>query len=188
MNNKEGLSIKDILEIEKNLINENISVDTYLDYFFKINTACSTGIAKNPLRLYLALRNANVIVNADENDNLFEAYKNVVNTVKYLIQYYAKEYITEDVNLEKYSESLQASILQNNYVNFEMFKKSYYLFELYVLAGIRGNKFFEFINLLNGVYVKTDKINEIIDLSNMKTRLSTYIKAYTKENSKKNIK
>lgn len=185
MNNKEGLSIKDILEIEKKLINENISVDTYLDYFFKINTACSTGIAKNPLRFYLALRNANVIVSADENDNLFEAYKNVVNTVKYLISYHAKEYITEDVNLEKYSESLQASILQNNYVNFEMFKKSYYLFELYVLAGIKGNKFFEFINLLNGVYVKTDKINEIIDLTNMKARLSTYIKSNTKDNNKK---
>ena len=173
MNNKEGLSIKDILEIEKNLINENISVDTYLDYFFIINTACSTGIAKNPLRLYLALRNANVIVNADENDNLFEAYKNVVNTVKYLIQYYAKEYITEDVNLEKYSESLQASILQNNYVNFEMFKKSYYLFELYVLAGIRGNKFFEFINLLNGVYVKTDKGFKLIRVVKLSKKHNT---------------
>lgn len=188
MNNKEVLSIKDILEIEKKLINENISVDTYLDYFFKINTACSTGIAKNPLRLYLTLRNANVIVSADENDNLFEAYKNVVNTVKYLISFYAKEYITEDTNLEKYSENLQATILKNDFITFEMFKKCYYLFELYVLAGIRGNKFFEFINLLNGVYVKTDKINEIIDLTNIKTRLSTYIESYKKEHSKKKIK
>ena len=186
MNNKVCLTIEDVLEIEKKLLdNDNINVDTYLDYFFKINTACSTGIVKNPLRLYLALRNANVIVNADENDNLFEAYKNVVNTVKYLIQYYAKEYITEDVNLEKYSESLQACILQNNYVNFEMFKKSYYLFELYVLAGIKGSNFFEFISLLNEAYVKTEQINEIIDLTNMKTRLSLYIESYKKENNKK---
>ncbi len=188
MNNKEGLSTKDILEIEKKLINENISVDTYLDYFFKINTACSTGVAKNPLRLYLALRNAKVIVSADENDNLINSYKNVVNTVKYLISFYAKEYITEDTNLEKYNESLQAFILQNNCINFEMFKKNYYLFELYILAGIEGNKFIEFINLLNKAYVKTDKINEIIDLTNMKARLSIYINAYSKEHDKKNIK
>ena len=185
MNNKEGLSIKDILEIEKKLINENISVDTYIEYFFKINTACSIGVAKNHLRLYLALRNANVIVNADENENLLEDYKNVVNTVKYLISFYAKEYITEDTNLEKYSENLQATILKNDFITFEMFKKCYYLFELYVLAGIKGNKFFEFISLLDGTYVKTDKINEIIDLTNMKARLSTYIKAYAKENNKK---
>lgn len=188
MNNKEGLSIKDILKIEKKLINENISVDTYLDYFFKINTACSTGIAKNPLRLYLALRNANVILSANDKDNQIEVYDNVVNTVNYLISNYAKAYINENNNLEKYSENLQATMLQNDFITFEMFKQCYYLFELYALAGIKGSNFFEFISLLNEAYVKTEQINEIIDLTNMKTRLSSYIESYKKENSKKKIK
>ena len=188
MNNKEGLSIKDILKIEKKLINENISVDTYLDYFFKINTACSTGIAKNPLRLYLALRNANVILSANDKDNQIEVYDNVVNTVNYLISNYAKAYINEDTNLEKYSENLQAAMLQNDFITFEMFKNCYYLFELYVLVGIKGSNFFKFISLLSEAYVKTEQINEIIDLTNMKTRLSSYIESYKKENSNKKIK
>lgn len=189
-NNKEVLSMeeKNILEIEKVLITENISVDNYLDYFFKINTAYSTGIVKNPLRLYLALRNASVIVNANDKDNQIEVYDNVVNTVNYLISNYAKAYINEDTNLEKYSENLQATMLQKDFITFEMFKKCYYLFELYVLAGIKGSNFFEFISLLNEAYVKTEQINEIIDLTNMKTRLSTYIESYKKEHSKKNIK
>lgn len=189
-NNKEVLSMeeKNILEIEKVLITENISVDNYLDYFFKINTACSTGIVKNPLRVYLALRNANVILSANDKDNQIEVYDNVVNTVNYLISNYAKAYINEDTNLEKYSENLQATMLQNDFITFEMFKKCYYLFELYVLAGIKGSNFFEFISLLNEAYVKTEQINEIIDLTNMKTRLSTYIESYKKEHSKKNIK
>ena len=70
---------KNILEIEKVLITENISVDNYLDYFFKINTACSTGIVKNPLRLYLALRNANVILSANDKDNQIEVYDKLFN-------------------------------------------------------------------------------------------------------------
>lgn len=190
MNNKEVLSMeeKNILEVEKELINENVSVDNYLDYFFKINIACSTGIFKNPLRLYLALRNANVIVSTNDKDNQIEVYKNVVNTVEYLISNYAKGYINEDNNLEKYSENLQATMLQTDFITFEMFKKCYYLFELYVLAGIKGSKFFEFISLLNEAYVETDNINEIIDLTNMKTRLSTYIESYKKEHCKKKIK
>ena len=100
-NNEEVLSMeeKNILEIEKVLITENISVDNYLDYFFKINTACSTGIVKNPLRLYLALRNANVILSANDKDNQIEVYDNVVNTVNYLISNYAKAYINENNNL-----------------------------------------------------------------------------------------
>ena len=189
-NNEEVLSMeeKKILEIEKVLITENISVDNYLDYFFKINTACSTVIFKNPLRLYLALRNANVILSANYKDNQIEVYDNVVNTVNYLISNYAKTYINENNNLEKYSENLQATMLQNDFITFEMFRKCYYLFELYVLAGIKGSNFFEFISLLNEAYVKTEQINEIIDLTNMKTRLSSYIESYKKEYSKKKIK
>ena len=91
-------------------------------------------------------------------------------------------------NLEEYSENLQATMLQNDFITFEMFKKCYYLFELYVLAGINGSNFFEFISLLNEAYVKTEQINEIIDLTNMKTRLSSYIESYKKEYSKKKIK
>ena len=91
-------------------------------------------------------------------------------------------------NLEKYSENLQATMLQNDFITFEMFKQCYYLFELYALAGIKGSNFFEFISLLNEAYVKTEQINEIIDLTNMKTRLSSYIESYKKENSKKKIK
>lgn len=188
MNNKQFLSIKDILEIEKKLINDNINVDTYLDYFFKINTACSTGLAKEPLRFYLALRNANVTVSANDKDNQIEVYDNVVNTVNYLISNYAKAYINENNNLEKYSENLQATMLQNDFITFEMFKQCYYLFELYALAGIKGSNFFEFISLLSEAYVKTEQINEIIDLTNMKTRLSSYIESYKKEYSKKKIK
>ena len=40
-----------------------------------------------------------------------------------------------------------------------MFKKCYYLFELYVLAEIKGSNFFEFISLLNEAYVKTEQIS-----------------------------
>lgn len=188
-NNKKVLSMeeKNILEIEKVLITENISVDNYLDYFFKINTACSTGIVKNPLRLYLALKNANVILSANDKDNQIEVYKNVVNTVEYLISNYAKRYINEDDN-RVCRENLQAIILQNDFITFEMFKNCYYSFELYVLAGIKGSNFFEFISLLSEVYVKTEQINEIIDLTNMKIRLSSYIESYKKEYSKKKIK
>lgn len=186
MNNKVCLTIEDVLEIEKKLLdNDNINVDTYLDYFFKINTACSTGLAKEPLRLYLALRNANVTVSANDKDNQIKVYDNVVNTVNYLISNYAKAYINDDNNLEKCSGSLQAALLENNCITFEMFKKCYYLFELYVLAGIKGSNFFEFISLLNEAYVNTNQINEIIDLTNMKTRLSSYIESYKKENNKK---
>ena len=79
-------------------------------------------------------------------------------------------------------------MLQNDFITFEIFKKCYYLFELYVLAEIKGSNFFEFISLLNEAYVKTEQINEIIDLTNMKTRLSSYIESYKKEYSKKKIK
>ena len=188
MNNKQFLSIKDILEIEKKLVNDNINVDTYLDYFFKINTACSTGLAKEPLRLYLALRNANVILSANDKDNQIEVYKNVVNTVEYLISNYAKGYIMNEDDNRVCRENLQAIILQNDFITFEMFKKCYYWFELYVLAGIKGSNFFEFISLLSEVYVKTEQINEIIDLTNMKIRLSSYIESYKQEHSKKKIK
>ena len=189
-NNEEVLSMeeKNILEIEKVLINENISVDNYLDYFFKINTACSTGIVKNPLRLYLALRNANVILSANDKDNQIEVYDNVVNTVNYLISNYAKAYINDDNNLEKCSGSLQAALLENNCIAFEMFKKCYYLFEVYVLAGIKGSNFFKFISLLNEAYVNTNQIYEIIDLTNMKARLSSYIESYKKDYSKKIVR
>ena len=133
MNNKQFLSIKDILEIEKKLDNDNINVDTYLDYFFKINIACSTGLAKEPLRLYLALRNANVTVSANDKDNQIKVYDNVVNTVNYLISNYAKAYINENNNLEKHSENLQATMLQNDFITFEMFKKCYKFDELNIL-------------------------------------------------------
>ena len=121
-NNEKVLSMEErnILEIEKVLITENISVDNYLDYFFKINTACSTGIVKTPLRPYLALRNANVILSANDKDNQIEVYDNVVNTVNYLISNYAKTYINENNNLEKYSENLQATMLQNDFITFEI--------------------------------------------------------------------
>ena len=76
-------------------------------------------------------------------------------------------------------------MLQNDFITFEMFKKCYYLFELYVLAGIDGSNFFEFISLLNEAYVKTEQINEIIDLTNMKTRLSSYIQTYKNDYGKK---
>ena len=66
-----------------------------------------------------------------------------------------------------------------------MFKECYYLFELYVLAGIKGSNFFEFISLLNEAYVKTEQINEIIDLTNIKTRLSGYIQTYMNDFNKK---
>lgn len=185
--NKEVLSDdeKNYMELEKELRTKSININEYSYYFFKINTACSKGTIKNPLRFYLALKNASVVVRADENGSQFDVYKNLVNTVNYLISEYAKRYISDDNNLDSYNEALQASILQNGYITFEGFKESYYLFELYVLAGIKGNKFFDFVSLLNEVYVKTDKINEIIDLTNMKTRLSDYIQTYNNDYGKK---
>ena len=114
------------MELEKELRTQSISVDNYSNYFFMINTACSKGIIKNPLRFYLALKNANVVVNANEKDNRLEVYNTIVNTVNYLISNYAKAYINENNNLEKCSDSLQVALLENNCIAFEMFKKCYY--------------------------------------------------------------
>lgn len=185
--NKEVLSDeeKNYMELEKELRTQSVSVDNYSNYFFMINTACSKGIIKNPLRFYLALKNANVVVNANEKDNRLEVYNTIVNTVNYLISKYAEGYISMDDGIDSYNEVLQSSIMQSGYITFEGFKESYYLFELYVLAGIKGNKFFDFVSLLNEVYVKTDNINEIIDLTNMKARLSSYIQTYKNDYGKK---
>lgn len=184
-NNNTILEEKDFIKIENELSTGSISVDTYLDYFFKINTAVSKGIIKNPIRLYLALRNANVVVNVSgkELDNKISVYNNVINTVNYLISYYAKEYINADNDLDEYSDSLKEAINNKGFITFDVFKDAYYVFELYVLAEIKGNEFSKFVNLLSESFVKTDNINEIIDLTNMKNRLSSYAKQCT-ENKK----
>lgn len=179
MENNVNLEEKDFIKIENELSTESISVDTYLDYFFKINTAVSKEIVKNPIRLYLALRNANVVVNGNELDNKIAVYSNVINTVNYLISFYAKEYINVDYDLNDYSSSLKDAIDSKGFITFDVFKDAYYLFELYVLAGINGSDLFDFVNLLNGIYVRTDDVNEIIDLTNMKNRLSSYVKQYS---------
>lgn len=179
---------KDIMELEKVLSNQSISINDYSNAFFTINTAQSKGIIKNPLRFYLALKNASVVVKADDNGSQLDVYKNLVNTVNYLISEYAKKYISSDIDLDNYIGVLQNSIEESKYITFDVFKSAYYLFEVYVLAGIKGNKFYDFICALNESYVESDKVNEIIDLTNMKARLSSYIESYKKDYSKKIVR
>lgn len=181
MENNVNLEEKDFIRIENELRAGTISVDTYLDYFFKINTAVSKGIVKNPLRLYLALKNANVVVNVNGNelDNKIAVYNNVINTVNYLISYYAKEYINVDYDLDKYTNLLKKIADNYEFIDFNKFKEAYYFFELCVLAEIDNGYLLFFVNLLNGIYVRTDDVNEIIDLNNMKNRLSSYVKQYS---------
>lgn len=181
--------LKSIMELEKLLSNHNISIDDYSDAFFAINTAHSKGIIKNPLRFYLALRNASVVLKPDDGEKRLEFYKNLVNTVDYVIAVNTKSYFSIDCDLHSYNEFLQSSIQQSKYITFETFKKAYYLFELYVLLGIKTNNFYEFMCLLNEAYVaETDEITEIIDITNMKAKLSAYIESYKKEYGKKNTR
>ena len=168
-----------IKKFKEKLLNEcNISVDTYLRCFAKINRASFIGTIKNPLEFYILLGNTNVIGNPYQ----LVGYREINAMLwSFLIDNYAYIYLN-DLN-----ESL---IVKNGCITLEQFMEVYNIFE--ETKGWKSdsskNKFYELIKFLSEVNVQTRNSEEMMNLINMKAELKSYIDSYKQEHSKKKIK
>ena len=167
-----------IKKFKEKLLNEcNISVDTYLRCFAKINRASFIGTIKNPLEFYILLGNTNVIGNPYQLDGYREINAMLWN---FLIDNYAYIY------LNNLNESL---IVKKGCITLEQFMEVYNIFEEIKGCKVdsRKNKFYELIKFLSEVNVQTRNSEEMMNLINMKAELKSYIDSYKQEHSKKKL-
>ena len=169
-----------IIKFKEGLLNvHNISVDTYLRCFAKINRASLLGTIKNPLEFYILLRNVNVI---DAIGTYSDGYREINAMLwNFLIDNYADRY------LNKLNETL---IVNKRCITLEQFMEVYYIFE--EIKGCKvdtsKNKVYELIKFLSEVNVQTRNCDEMMNLINMKAELKSYVDSYKIEQSKKIVK
>lgn len=172
-----------IKKFKERLLNEcNISVDTYLRCFAKINRASFIGTIKNPLEFYILLGNTKVVGVICADSYQLDCYREINAMLwSFLIDNYAYIYLN-DLN-----ESL---IVKNGCITLEQFMEVYNIFE--EIKGCKvdssKNKFYELIKFLSEVNVQTRNSEEMMNLINMKAELKSYVDSYKTEQSKKIVK